>query len=146
MAKRHQAPVKKGSENYLIIGQRRTFSESFKRARVAELVKKQYTVREISELHMVSTASVYRWLYKYSPAHKRGVNLVVEMESEGFKTQQLQARVTELESALGRSYLELEFYKKLVAISSDSLGVDIKKNFGMECLTTTKSSPTDPTV
>lgn len=146
MAKRHKSELKKGQQNYLLIEQKRTFSESFKRARVAELVNKQYSVRQISERYMVSTTAVYKWLYKYSSAHKQGLKFVVEMESEGFQNQQLKARITELESALGRSHLEIEFYKKLVDISSDALGVDLKKNFGTQCSNTIAPKPTDPTV
>jgi len=58
---------------------KRTFSEEFKKQKVKELVNKQISIGELSKLYDVSTTSVYRWLYKYSPHHKRGTTQVVQM-------------------------------------------------------------------
>ena len=67
----------------------RKFSESFKKEKVKQLVAKQISIKELSELYGVSRTSIYKWLYKYSPHHKRGTVQVVEMESEALKTKVL---------------------------------------------------------
>ncbi|WP_299466945.1 helix-turn-helix domain-containing protein, partial [uncultured Microscilla sp.] len=66
----------------------RVFSTDFKRSKVQKILKKELTVQQISDLYDVSRSSVYKWIYKYSTLEK-GTKLVVQMESEGFKTQQL---------------------------------------------------------
>ena len=112
----------------LEIKQRRCFSEQFKKAKVKELVEKRLTIRQLCQLYAVSKTSVYNWLYQYSPHHQQKTNLVVQMESEAFKTQQLLQRIAELERAVGQKQLEIDFLNKLLELGSAELGVDLKKN------------------
>lgn len=108
----------------------RYFSESFKKEKVKQLVAKQISIKELSELYDVSRTSIYKWLYTYSPHHKRGTIQVVEMESEALKTKVLLSKVAELERALGRKQLEIDFNNKVIEIASNELGYDIKKKYG----------------
>ena len=117
------------------IQQRRTFSEAFKRQKVKELVKCQVTVAEISILYNVSKTAVYKWLYKYSKDHSPGTIQVVQMESESQKTKLYQQRIAELERIVGQKQMEIDFLNKLVEISSQELGLDLKKNFGTKPFT-----------
>lgn len=112
----------------------RYFSESFKKEKVKQLVAKQISIKELSELYDVSRTSVYKWLYQYSPHHKRGTIQVVEMESEALKTKVLLAKVAELERALGRKQLEVDFNNKVIEIASKEIGYDIKKKHGQALL------------
>lgn len=50
------------------------------------------------------------------------------MDSEQYKSKELQARVLELEAALGRKQIELDYLNKLIEIAGQDLGVDLKKN------------------
>ena len=118
------------SRQRLKIRQIRTFSESFKRQKVKELVNRQVTIAEISTLYGVSRSCIYKWLYKYSKDHSPGTVQVVQMESESQKTKLYQQRIAELERIVGQKQLEIDFLAKLVEISSQELGVDLKKNFG----------------
>ena len=106
----------------------RCFSEEFKKSKVKELVEKQVTVVQLSRLYGVTRAAVYKWLYKYSSHHQRSTTLVVQMESESFKTERLQQRVAELERTIGQKQLEIDFLNKLFEIASDEIGYDVKKN------------------
>jgi transposase len=112
----------------LEIKQRRLFSEAFKREKVKDLVEKRISIRQLSSLYGVSRTSVYNWLYAYSPHHEQKTNLVVQMESEAYKSQMLQQRIAELERVVGQKQLELDFLNKLFEIGSQELGFDIKKN------------------
>lgn len=107
----------------------RCFSEEFKKSKVKELVEKRITVTELSRLYGVSRNAVYKWLYKYSAHHEKKTTLVVEMESESFKTKRLQQQVAELERIVGKKQLEIDFLEKLLELGSEELGFDLKKNF-----------------
>ena len=107
----------------------RVFSDTFKRQRVKEIDQGLYTVSEVSSLYEVSRKSVYRWLYKYSINHQKGVRQVVQMESEAHKTQSLLKRVAELEQIIGQKQLQIDYLEKLIEIGSEELKLDLKKSF-----------------
>lgn len=113
----------------LHIREQRSFSDSFKREKVADLLAKRSTIAQLCLLYEVSRTSVYKWLYLYSPHHSQQSRQVVEMESEATKTQFLQARVADLERVIGQKQLEIDFQNKLFDLASASLGFDVKKNF-----------------
>jgi transposase-like protein len=117
------------ADKKLEIGRTRHFSEEFKKAKVRELVDRQITVSELSRLYGVTRTAVYKWLYKYSPNHEKKSILVVEMESESYKTKRLLEKVAELERVIGQKQLELDMLNKLLEIGSEELGFDLKKNF-----------------
>ena len=70
---------------------------------------------------------------------------VVEMQSEGKKTEQLEKRVAELERMVGQKQLSIDYLSRVVTLASEHYKVDLKKNFATECLTgsTTTSLNTD---
>ena|SRR6266850_6690786 len=131
----------------LEISQRRFFSEEFKKNKVRDLVAKRITIRELSQLYEVSRVSIYKWLYRYSPHHQQKTNLVVQMDSEAYKTQQLLQRLAELERIIGQKQLEIDFLNKLLELGSEEMGFDLKKNFSTKLSNGTtgeESSTTTP--
>ena len=108
---------------------RRCFSEEFKKSKVKDLVEKQITVVQLSRLYSVTRAAVYKWLYLYSGHHEQKTTLVVQMESESYKTMRLQQRVAELERTIGQKQLEVDFLNKLFELAGEELGYDLKKSF-----------------
>lgn len=127
----------------LEIKQKRIFSVEFKREKVKDLVEKRVTIVQICRLYEVSRTSVYKWLYRYSPHYHRKTTLVVEMESEAYKTQQLLQRVAELERVIGQKQMEIDFLNKLLEIGSEEMGFDIKKNFSTRLSNGTGSTEKD---
>lgn len=129
-----------------LFGQRRIFSEEFKRQKVQLIVDKLASVKEVSETYGVSATSVYRWVYQYSPHHQRGSVQVVQMESEAHKTKELLRQVAELERAVGQKQLQIDYLERLLAVSGESLQMDLKKTFGATALSgsasTAASTPT----
>lgn len=83
------------------IRQSRIFSESFKREKVEDILNKRISIIEFCKLWDVSSTSVYRWIYQYSPHHKKGTKMIVQQDSEEAKTQELLKKVAELERILG---------------------------------------------
>ena len=124
----------------LTIKQRRSFSEEFKKTKVKELIEKRLTIVEVCRLYEVSRTAVYKWIYKYSPHYQQKTILVVQMESEAYRTKQLLQRVAELERVIGQKQIEIDFLNKLLELGSEELGFDLKKNFS-----TRQSNGTDST-
>lgn len=130
MTKKTTYHMSRSEKKKLEIAQRRIFSEEFKSQKVQQIVDKKISVKDVSDLYGVSKMSVYRWLYRYSPHHKQGSIQVVQMESEATKTKQALEALAQLERALGRKQLELEYLEQLITNASSALKIDIKKNFG----------------
>jgi transposase len=107
----------------------RFFSEEFKKVKVQEIESRQITIAKIVSLYGVSRTSVNKWVRKYSTHYKKATRLVVELESESKKTERLLKEVAELERKVGQKQLEIDYLKKLIEISSEELGIDLKKNF-----------------
>jgi transposase len=110
----------------------RWFSEEFKRQKVKELDTNLITIKLICELHGVSRASVYKWLAKYSINYQQETKMVVQMESEAFKTAQLNQRVAELERIVGQKQMVIDYLNKVLEIASKEFDTDIKKKYGQE--------------
>ena len=49
----------------------RTFGEKFKKDMVKRIENNEYGVREVSDPYVISTASVYKWVYKYSILYQK---------------------------------------------------------------------------
>jgi len=120
---------KKGRGQSLQIQKRVIYSESFKRQKVKQLVAKELKVSELCAQYGMSRTAVYKWIYKYSPHHERQSIQVVQMQSEAHKTKLLRSRVAELEAALGRKQLQIDYLDKLIELASAELDYDLKKNF-----------------
>jgi transposase len=115
----------------LVIKERRIFSESLKKKLIKDLVEKRTTIRALTTEHQICPQTVYNWLYKYSPVHRSKCTLVVQMESEEQKNQELRQRVADLERTVGQKQLEIDFLNKLLEIGSNELGFDLKKSFSL---------------
>ena len=75
----------------------------------------------------VSFQAVYGWVKKYSRHLVSSKTMVVQMDSEAYKTKELEKKIQELEAALGRKQLEVDFLNKLIDKGKEELGVDLKK-------------------
>ena len=105
----------------------RVFSEALKKKAVKDIESGKASVFGVCREYQVSHRSVYNWLNKYSRHLQSQQRLVVQMESEAYKTKELEKRIQELEAALGRKQLEVDFLSKLIDQGKEELGVDLKK-------------------
>ena len=105
---------------------RRTFSTAFKQEKVALIDQGKLSVKELSEIYEVSTTAIYKWLKKYSQ-HEANERVVVEKISEEAKNKELMMRIRELEQAVGRKQLELDYYKTTLEVLSEEQGEDLTK-------------------
>lgn len=106
----------------------RIFSEAFKREKVKLLDEGKLKVSDISKIYNVSIVSVYSWLKKFSSTSK-DERVVVEKISEARKTMELFNQVRDLEQALGRKQMELDYFKKVVELASEEKGEDLEKKY-----------------
>jgi transposase len=122
---------------------RRIFSEDFKRQKVREIDLKQTTIAAVSKAFEVRYSNVVKWVCKYSTTYKRGIRLVVEMESETQRLISLQAKIAELERIIGQKQVIIDFQDKMIELAEESYGIDIKKKFDSKPLSTSGTSGND---
>ena len=120
---------------------RRIFSDEFKKEKVMEIEAGTLTITELSRDYSVGRTAIYQWLYlycvrstryRYSNQRKKGVRMVVEKESEGFRTAELLRKVSELERLLGQKQVEVEFLNRVIAEGDNHYKCDLKKSFGQK--------------
>lgn len=139
--------VKKATKKTHLV-QRRVFSQEFKKRVVKEIESGQYTVLQASREFDVSFQTVYRWLYRYSRYLQKNKVLVVEEQSEQRKRLELEQQIKDLEAALGRKQMEVDFLNKLIELAGQEYNTDLKKNISKLHLSgsgTTKDTST-PTI
>lgn len=107
---------------------RRTFSTAFKKEKVELYEQGKITVKEIIDIYEVSGTAVYKWIKKFSKLENTE-RIVVEKISEENKNIELHKRIRDLEGAIGRKQLELDYYKSVVEIISEENGEDLEKKY-----------------
>lgn len=115
-----------------VIRQRRVFSESFKREKVAQISAGEISVTNFCKLWSVSPSAVYNWLHLYSPDHKKGTTMVIQKDSEASINQELRRRIAELEQAVGQKQMVIDYQNRLIENASEEFEVDLKKNFSLK--------------
>lgn len=110
------------------LNKRRKFSDQIRRKAVEEFRAGKYTVKELADLYHCSTQTIYRWIWKFSPADSPSINVVEMSESTDQKLKDLQQRIAELERALGRKQIQVEFYEKMLELAKKEYNIDLKKN------------------
>ena len=106
----------------------RKYSEDFKKAKVREYEKGEYSILEISKLYCIHTTMIYRWIHKYSIYNKKNSKIVELKDSATKKVKELLARIQELERAVGQKQMQIDYLEKMIEIAKETCGMDIKKN------------------
>lgn len=109
----------------------RIFSDKLKKKIVKDIEQGKVNVTGVSREYEVSITSVYRWLKKFSTHLHSSTTLVMQMDSEQYRSKELEKKVAELEAALGRKQLEIDYLSKLIEIAQKDMGTDLKKNTSM---------------
>ena len=109
---------------------RRIFSEDLKKRIVADLENHIIRMCDVCREYHVTSAAVYKWIFKYSNHRRKSICQVVELESETYKTHKLIERIAELERIIGSKQIQIDVLEKIIELGSEELEVDIKKKFG----------------
>jgi transposase-like protein len=110
---------------------RRIFSDKLKKKIVQDIEKGKVNVAGAGREYQVSSNSIYHWLKKYSAHLHPSTTLVMQMDSEQYRSKELEKKVAELEAALGRKQMEIDYLNKLIEIAGQDLEIDLKKNTSM---------------
>jgi transposase len=108
---------------------RRTFSKEFKQTKVRQIESGLVSVGEVAREFEVSTTAVYKWIAIFG-SRERATQVVVQLESEERRSRLLREELHELERVVGRKQMEIDYLLTIIDISSDELGIDLKKTFG----------------
>ena len=110
----------------------RNFSTAFKQKKVDQIMKGQLSVTECSRLYGVSQTAIYRWLSKHSSSYTKDTKMVVQLDSEEFKAKALANKLAELERVIGQKQLEIDYLTRIVEMTSEDVGYDVKKKHAPE--------------
>jgi transposase-like protein len=110
----------------------RTFSESFKRQKVKEILTRKSSISEVHKQYNISYTSLYRWIRQYGVNRSESVKMVVETESDTRELLKLKKIIAELEQLIGQKQVFIEFQQKMIDLAEETYGVDIKKKFSSQ--------------
>ncbi|NJY64332.1 transposase [Salinimicrobium sp. CDJ15-81-2] len=115
--------------NIRLLKKHRHYSIEFKKQIVADFESGDFSVPQLEKLHGVSNKSIYDWIYKFSTFNEKGFRVVEMKDSSSKKLQELEAKNKELEAALGRKQIQLDYLEKMIELAKSELDIDIKKNY-----------------
>lgn len=111
------------------LNKHRYFSEQIRRKAVKEFRSGTYTVKELADLYHCSSQTIYRWIYKYSPADSPQVHVVEMSQSTDQKVKDLKNRIAELERTVGQKQIKVDFLEKMIELAEQEYDVELKKSF-----------------
>lgn len=106
---------------------KRVFSPELKRKIVKDIEDGKASIASVRREYSVANTTVYRWIHKYSTYMQKGVKVVLELSSEGYRSKELEKKLKEAEAALGRKQMEVDFLEKMIEMANKEFGIDIKK-------------------
>lgn len=109
----------------------RRYSKAFKKERVAEYERKEFTVRQLSRMYGFSPQSMYNWIYKYSKYSEQNIQIVEHKQSSSEKLKKVVKENKKLKEKLGEKQIELDYLHKLIEVAEEDYGMNIKKNSDM---------------
>lgn len=115
--------------NLRSVRKHRKYSIEFKKQLVSEFESGKHSVPELGTLHGVSCTSIYRWVYKFSNFNQKGYRVVEHKSSSTRKVKSLESKIKELEAALGRKQIMVDYLETMMEVAKEELNIDIKKNF-----------------
>ena len=110
------------------IRRQRKFSEDFKLKIVKEYESGEFSVVEMTKIYDISYQTIYNWIYKYSKYNKQSIQVVEMRDSQAHQMMQMEARIKELEQAVGQKQMNIDYLEKMIDLAKDHYDIDIKKN------------------
>ncbi len=111
------------------IQKKRVFSEELRKQAVNKYENGEMTVLELSKYYEVTYQSIYNWIYKYSKFQKKSIQIVEMSMSSTSKIKVLEAKIKELEHAVGVKQINIDFLEEMINLAKEEYDIDIKKNY-----------------
>lgn len=105
---------------------RRRFSVSFRKEQVSYIEKGEVTIREVSRMYEVKSASIKRWLLEYG-TKPLPEPIIIQTKKDYDRLSELEKENKRLKEMLGDQYVKLVYHQKLVEIAKEQLGYDFEK-------------------
>ena len=115
--------------NIRLLKKQRRYSTEFKKQIVADFESGEYSVPQLEKLHGVGNPTIYSWIHKFSTFNEKGFRVVEMKDSSQKKMKELETRIKELEAAVGRKQIQVEYLEKMIDLAKSELDIDIKKNY-----------------
>lgn len=115
--------------NLRAIRKHRKYSEEFKKQIVSDFESGKFSVIQLEKLHGVGNPLIYQWIYKYSTFNTKGYRVVEHKNSSQKKVKELEAQIKELQAALGRKQIMIDYLETMMEVAKEELNIDIKKNY-----------------
>lgn len=106
----------------------RNFSEDFKLKIIKEYESGKHSVSELGKIYNLSRTLIYNWIYKYSKYNKKNIKVVEMKDSQQNKIKELEAKVKELERAVGQKQMGIDYLEKMIELAKEEFDIDIKKS------------------
>lgn len=106
------------------------YSEAFKQQVVREYEAGASGNSLQRKYGITGTNTVRQWVKKYSHAGLRHEVVHIQTVEDQIEYGAMQERIAALEAALAEQVLENRMLKTTLAVASEALGMDLKKNFG----------------
>lgn len=111
------------------INHKRYYSEDFKLRTVRLFESGKRTVLELVRDYDLRESTVYSWIYKYSEYNRKSIQIVEMKDSGQHRIKELEQRVRELEQAVGRKQINIDYLERMIELAKEHYDIDIKKNF-----------------
>ncbi|MGM0934975.1 MAG: transposase [Bacteroidota bacterium] len=115
--------------NVRLLKKNRKYSDEFKKQIVLDFERGEFSVEQLGRLHGVCKQSIYNWIFKFSTFNEKGIRVVEMKDSSDNKMKEMEARIKELEAALGRKQIQVDYFEKMIELAKTELDIDIKKNY-----------------
>lgn len=106
------------------------YSQAFKQQVVREYERGASIYNLQQKYGIGAPHTVKRWLKQYGCSGFRGEVIHIQTVEDQWEFQAMKSRIADLESALAQSVLENRMLSTTLEVASQSLGIDLKKNFG----------------
>ena len=110
------------------VRRKRKFSDDFKLKIVKEYESGEFSVIEMTKFYDISYQTIYNWIYKYSKYNKKSIQVVEMKDSQAYKIKEMEARIKELEQAVGQKQMNIDYLEKMIDLAKEHYDIDIKKN------------------
>lgn len=107
----------------------RTFSESFKREKVALFEQGKLSAMELHRQYGVNRNMMYKWKKKYGSLPKNE-RVVIENDSDYLKLLKAHERIEEYQKCVGKMHIQLEYYRNVIDLINKQYKIDAEKKFG----------------
>lgn len=124
---------------------RRIFSLEIRKQTVRDIEKGLCSVKQASQELGVSTVSIYKWIDRFSRYLQKNKVMVVEDQSESYRSKELEKKLREAEAMIGRKQMEIDLLNKIIDMANEEYRTDLKKSLPNDASSGSGSSKTSNT-